>query len=150
MIKRTVTYEDYDNNVRIETLYFNLNQTELVEMAMDLPDTVSNKIGNDPNKVDSEAVAIGMIEALGQKGIINFIKTLLLKSYGIKSEDGRRFEKSEEISKDFSQTLAFDTILMELLSDDKAASDFVNGIIPAKTIEKMGAMNKNTQALPMK
>lgn len=142
MLKRTVEYYDYDDNKRTETLYFNLTQTELVEFAMDLPDGVSKTIGNDPNKIDQEKAAISVINALGQKGVVDFIKKLLLKSYGIKSEDGRRFQKSEEISKEFSETLAFDKIFMELMENDKAASDFVNAIIPKDLIEKMPVMQK--------
>lgn len=150
MLKKTVTYFDFDDNERTETLYFNLTQSELVEIAVDLPDAVSGVIDGDPTKMDRDAVAVGLVERLGQKGVMGFIKDLLLKSYGIKSADGRRFEKSEEISREFSQTIAFDTIFMELMGDDKAAADFVNGVIPAKVIENMNIMNQNNQVLPIK
>ena len=150
MIKKTVTYFDYDNNERTETLYFNLNQNELIEVALDIPDDVSATVGNDPDKFDKEAVATGLIEKMGQKGIMGFVKDLLIKSYGIKSEDGRRFIKTPELAEEFSQTVAFDTVFMELMADDKAASDFVNGVIPANVIEKMPFMDKKTKALPKK
>ena len=99
MIKKTAKYVDFDGNERTEDCYFNLTQTELVEMAMDLPDGFSDSFGNDPSKIDQDAAAIKLIDTLGNKGILEFIKTLVLKAYGIKSADGRRFEKSEEISK---------------------------------------------------
>lgn len=150
MIKKTVHYFDYDNNERTETLYFNLNQSELIEVALDIPDDVSETVGNDPSKFDKDVVAKGLVEKMGQKGIMGFVKDLLLKSYGIKSEDGRRFIKSKEISEEFSQTIAFDTIFMELMSDDNAAADFVNNVIPASVIEKMPFMKQNNQVLPMK
>ena len=136
MFVKTVKYEDFLGNEREETLYFNLTQTEIIDFATELPSGVSEAIG-DPNKVDQEAAAMKIVETIGSKGVIDFLKTLLLKSYGIPSEDGRKFDKSEEISKDFSQTMAYDTILMELMSDDKAASEFVSKIIPTKLLEKM-------------
>ena len=145
MFAKTINYEDFLGNKREETLYFNLTQTEIIDFATELPSGVSEAIG-DPNKMDQEAAAIKIVETIGSKGVIDFLKTLLLKSYGIPSEDGRKFMKSEEISKDFSQTLAYDTILMELMSDDTAANEFVNKIIPAKLIEKM----EGKMALPMK
>lgn len=150
MIKKTVTYFDFDNNERTETHYFNLNQNELIEIAMDIPDDVSKTVGSDPSQFDKEAVAIGLIEKMGQKGIMGFVKDLLLKSYGIKSEDGRRFIKNPQLREEFSQTIAFDTIFMELMADDKAAADFVNGVLPANVIEKMPFAKKNNAVLPMK
>ena len=68
---------------------------------------------------------------MGSRGIIKFIKELVLRSYGVKSEDGRRFIKSKELSEEFSQTIAYDMFMSELMSDDNAASNFVNGLIPA-------------------
>lgn len=152
MIKKVVTYFDFDNNERTETLYFNLTQTELVDMAMDLPDSVSEQIGPNPTEADADKLAMTMVDSLGKKGIVDFIKQLVLKAYGIKSEDGRRFIKSKEITEEFSQTLAYDAILMELLSNDTAASDFVNSVIPAKVIEKMPAMKqpRTRKTLPQK
>ena len=150
MIKKTVTYFDFDNNERTETHYFHLNQSELIEIALDIPDDVSKTVGNDPNNFDKEAVATGLIEKMGQKGIMGFVKDLLVKSYGIKSEDGRRFIKTPELREEFSQTIAFDTIFMELMKDDNAAADFVNGVVPANVIEKMPFMNQNNKVLPMK
>lgn len=138
MIKRTVTYEDFDGNQRTEELHFNLTQVELTEMAMDLPEGFLNSV-EDPSKVDGNAAAAKLAESLGGKGIFDFIKKLVLKSYGIKSEDGRRFQKSEELSNEFAQTLAFDAMIMELMQDDQVAAEFVNGVIPAKLADKLPA-----------
>lgn len=152
MITKTITYFDFDSNERTETLYFNLTQTELVDMAMDLPDSVSEEISPNPTEADADRLASKMINELGKKGIVDFIKKLVLKAYGIKSEDGRRFVKSEAITEEFSQTLAYDAIVMELLSNDESASDFVNSVIPAKVIEKMPVMKsgKGKRTLPQK
>lgn len=139
MIKKTVTYEDFDGNMRTEELHFNLTQLELTEMAMELPDGFIESMDGDPSKVDGNAAAARLAETLGGKGILDFIKKLVLKSYGIKSADGRKFEKSEELTKDFSQTLAFDAMIMEFMQDDIKAAEFVNGVIPAKLADKLPA-----------
>lgn len=142
MIKKTVNYVDFDGNERTETLYFNMTQTELVEIAIDLPDGLSESVGTDPTKIDEKIAVPKVLEALGSKGVLDFIKKLVLKSYGIKSEDGRRFEKSEKISTEFSQTLAFDKVIMELMTGDKAAIEFMNSLIPADMATKVGLPNR--------
>ena len=127
MLAKTITYNDYDNNERTETLYFNMNKMELTEFAADLPDDVFKNVSGVKTIQDVANVA----NKMGSKGIIKFIKELVLRSYGVKSEDGRRFIKSKELSEEFSQTIAYDMFMSELMSDDKAASSFVNGLIPA-------------------
>lgn len=143
MLKKTVTYNDFDNNQRTETLYFNMTQSEIVEFAMELPDKATSTIGSTIDGIDEQQVAMELLEELGGKSVVSFIKKLLLKAYGIKSEDGRRFMKSAEISKEFSETLAFDKIFMELMSDDESASAFVKAVIPAEVIDKMPIMSPN-------
>jgi hypothetical protein len=141
MLKKTINYEDFDGNKQVEDAYFNLTKTELIEMAIDLPDDVSNSVGTDPDKVDEEAAVAKIMETMGKKGILKFIKDLVLKSYGIKSEDGKRFIKEDEngkpLSREFSQTMAFEAIMEEFLSDDIAAAAFVNGVIPASAADKV-------------
>lgn len=127
MLAKTITYNDYDNNERTETLYFNMNKMELTEFAADLPDDVFKNVSGVKSIQDVAKVA----NKMGSRGIIKFIKELVLRSYGVKSEDGRRFIKSKELSEEFSQTIAYDMFMSELMSDDKAASNFVNGLIPA-------------------
>lgn len=151
MFTKTVTYEDFNGNERSETLHFNLTQNEIIDFAMELPDEVSEAVGNDPNNMDEEAAAIKIAQTIGNKGIVDFLKKLILKSYGIPSEDGRKFEKSEELSKEFSQTIAYDEILMELMTDDEAASMFVSKVMPSKLIKKMEEKTGNkVPGLPVK
>ena len=148
MLKKTVNYEDFDGNLRSEDLYFNLTKTELIDIAMDLPENVTAEMPESGENMD-EGAALKMIEALGGKGVIDFIKKIVLKSYGIKSEDGRRFMKNEQITTEFSETLAYDTVVTELLTDDKKASDFVNAVIPKDIVDKIGAQG-GKKALPKK
>lgn len=147
MVHEKVTYEDYDGNVRTEDLYFNLTKTELVELAMELPPELAAIIGNNPNNIDQET-AVKLLEKMGGKEIMNFFKKIILKSYGVKSEDGRLFKKTEELTTEFSQTLAFDNLIVDMMSDDTKASDFINKVMPAKLVEQMLADNNG--ALPVK
>lgn len=131
MLKKTVNYEDFDGNQRTEDLYFNLTKLEATEFALDLPDEITDEVAKEGASAANMEAATRIVQKLGGKGIIDYIRKLVLKSYGVKSEDGKRFIKSEEISTEFSQTMAFDNLMMELLTDDNAASNFITAIIPA-------------------
>ena len=118
MLKKTVTYVDYNGMERTEDFYFNLSKAEVAEMELSVEGGFS--------KMLEEIVA-----SKDNVRIVNLFKQMVLKAYGEKSADGRRFVKSEEISKAFSETEAYSEIFMELaLNSDKAAA-FVNGIMPA-------------------
>ena len=131
MLKKTVNYEDFDGNKRTEDLYFNLTKLEATEFALDLPDEITDEVVKEGASAANMEAATRIVQKLGGKGIIDYIRKLVLKSYGVKSEDGKRFIKSEEISTEFSQTMAFDNLMMELLTDDDEAAKFINGVIPA-------------------
>lgn len=90
--------------------------------------------------MDLNEAGIKFVEKLGGKGVFEFIKQLILKSYGIKSADGRKMEKSPAIREDFEQSLAFDTLFMELMQNDLAAAEFVNGVLPASLAEKVAGV----------
>ena len=142
MITRTIEYVDYDGNNRKEKLHFNLTQFEATEIAMNMPDGIIEEISEDGE--DKQQVAMHLVEKLGGKGVISFIKDIVLKSYGVKSTDGRRFIKSEELSTEFSQTPAFSAFMMRLMTDDAEAASFINGVIPAELAAKIGSGNKVT------
>lgn len=135
MLKKAITYVDYNGVERTESFYFNLSKAELIEMEYGTVGTFTSTIQN-------------IIDAQDEPELIKLFKSLILKSYGKKSADGRRFEKSEEISKDFSETEAYVILFMELARDSKAASEFVNGIIPAD-IDR-GELKKQQEALMKK
>lgn len=118
MLKKTITYTDYNGNERTEDFYFNLSKAEVMEMEMGTSGGLSEMIQR-------------IIAAQDAPAIINIFKMLVLKAYGEKSPDGKRFIKSEEISTAFSQTEAYSQLFMELASDADAAAKFVNGIVPA-------------------
>lgn len=153
MLKKTVEYVDFNDEKQVEDCFFNLTKTELIEMAMDLPEGVSESVGDDPNNIDEDKAVSKLMETMGNKGVLKFIKDLVLKSYGVKSADGRRFMKVDEngkpLSIEFSQTMAFETIIDEFMSNDVAAASFVNGIIPSSVADKIPAAKKTgTKKLP--
>lgn len=117
MIKKTITYTDYDGNERTEDFYFHLSNAELTEME------VSHKGGM--VKLIEKVVA----EQDNEK-IVAIFKDLILKSYGEKSLDGRKFIKNDEVRDNFQQTEAYSALFMELASNADAAAEFVNGIMP--------------------
>lgn len=126
MLKKTITYEDYDGNKRTEDFYFNLSKAEIMEMEL----SVSGGMTQTLNRI---------VAAQDGEKIIKTFKEIILKAYGEKSPDGKRFIKSEELSTAFSQTEAFSQLFMELATDADAAAKFVNGIIPVATTQSTPA-----------
>lgn len=118
MIKKTVTYTDYNGVERTEDFYFNLSKAEVTEMELSVDGGLAQMLENIVNSKDN-------------KEIIRMFKEIVLKAYGEKSPDGRRFIKNKELSDAFSQTEAYSEIFMELALNEQAAIDFVNGILPA-------------------
>lgn len=124
MLKKTITYTDYNGTSRTEDFYFNLTKAEIMEMEMSRSGGLAEMITRIVSEKDAPA-------------IIKIFKDLVLKAYGEKSLDGKRFIKSEEIATAFSQTEAYSQIFMELATDADAAAAFVNGIIPADMAEQV-------------
>lgn len=118
MLKKTITYKDYNGVERTEDFMFNLTKAEILEMQL-------TKDGG------MDAAIKKIVDAKDAPEIMKVFKDLILRSYGIVSDDGRRFIKSKEISDSFAQTEAFSMLFMELATDTDAASAFVNGIVPA-------------------
>lgn len=136
MLKKTITYIDFDGNQRTEDLYFNMTRSELVSFSFNLPDAMTESV-SDMNNVDVEEAGKKMAEKMGSEGIFNFVKDLIFKAYGVKSEDGRRFIKSETLSTEFTQTLAYDQFLMELFETADKANEFINAVVPADVVKQM-------------
>ena len=124
MLKKTISYTDYDGVKREEDFYFNLSRVELTEMEMGTEGGLQKKIEK-------------ITKSQSGKEIIDLFKDIILRSYGEKSDDGRRFIKSKELSDAFSQTEAYTELFMELATDADAAGAFINGIIPAELAEEV-------------
>lgn len=126
MLKKTITYAGVDGIERTEDFYFNLSKAEIMEMELGTTGGMTVLLQK-------------IIAAQDTPTLIKIFKDLILQSYGEKSADGKRFVKSEELSVAFSQTEAYSQLFMELATDDKAAAEFVNGIVPADVAEKAKA-----------
>ncbi len=124
MLKKRITYTDYNGVERTEDFYFNLSKAEIIEMQSSVEGGLSEMLKK-------------IIDAKDTPTLVRVFKDLILKAYGEKSEDGRRFIKSKEISEAFSQTEAYSILYTELATDDQAAAAFANGIIP-KDVAKSG------------
>lgn len=117
MLKKTITYTDLNGVERTEPFYFNLTKPEIVRMQSSVKGGLDIRLKGIANVLDGAA-------------ILEFFEDLIFKAYGEKSEDGRRFIKSDELSTAFMQTPAYEALFEELVTDDKAAADFVNAVLP--------------------
>lgn len=122
MLKKTITYTDYNGVERTEDFYFNLTKAEVMEMEMSKKGGLAESIQR-------------IVAAQDTPAIIAVFKKLVLDAYGERSADGREFLKEDtngyRLSNKFKQTEAYSILFMELATDDKAAAAFINGIVPA-------------------
>lgn len=119
MLKKTTTYTDFMGNERTEDHYFNLTKAELTKLSLSVNGGLDKMLEN-------------MIKEQDQAALMDWFDKIILMSYGKRSLDGKRFEKSEEISREFSQTGAYDQIFMELVTGgEQAVAEFIKGVIPA-------------------
>lgn len=117
MIKKTIKYTDYNGVERVEDFYFNLSKAEITEMELSIEGGMSKMLED-------------IVKSNNNKEIVGMFKELILKSYGEKSEDGKRFIKSKELTEGFAQTEAFSELFVELALNEEKAAEFVNGIVP--------------------
>ena len=134
MVVKKIKYTDFNGVEREEEFMFNLTEAEITEMELMTDGGLSDSIKK-------------IISAQDTPEIIKTFKMLLLKSYGEKSADGRRFIKSEELTEAFTQTNAYSQFFMELATDDKAAIAFINGIIPDSMRERVAEDGSNASDL---
>ena len=119
MLKRSITYTDYNGGTRTEDFYFNLTQAEVTEMELSVDGGLVEMINR-------------IVAAQDGKQIIATFKDIILRAYGEKSPDGKRFIKNQELRDAFAQTEAYSILFMELATNADAAAAFVHGIVPAQ------------------
>ena len=132
MLKKTITYTDYNGVERTEDFYFNLTKAEIMEMQLSTTGGLDEMIQRIIATQDVPAIA-------------KIFKDLVLRAYGQKSPDGRRFIKTEELTAEFSQTETYSELYMSLATDSDAAAAFVNGIVPKDVADKAAEMQKSKQ-----
>ena len=130
MYRKTVTYEDYKGNTRTEDFYFNLNKAELVELEL------STKGG-------LTVMMDRIIAAQDNATLFKIFKDLVSKSYGVLSDDGRKFVKNQEVLDDFMQTEAYSIIFSELATNEEAAAEFFNNVIPQNLAKELAEEEAN-------
>jgi len=136
MLKKTITYKDYDGNTRTEDFYFNLSRADVLEMELGVDGGMRKMLER-------------IIQEKDNRRIVEAVKDFIARSYGVKSPDGKRFVKNRENLEDFMATEAYTELLMELLQDGDGASAFINGIFPKELLDEAEKeKGKQLSALP--
>ena len=130
MFKKTITYEDYKGNTRTEDFYFNLNKAELVELELSTNGGLTVMMDR-------------IIAAQDNATLFKIFKDLVSKSYGVLSDDGRKFVKNQEVLDDFMQTEAYSIIFSELATNEEAAAEFFNNVIPQNLAKELAEEEAN-------
>lgn len=137
MLKKTITYEDYNGEQRTEDFYFNLTKAELTEMEFSEEGGLQNVLKQ-------------IINTRSYTKIADLFKKIILASYGEKTADGKRFIKLDEngrpLSARFMENPAYSELYMELASDSDAATKFIVGIVP-KDIQKEMEKDENAKKM---
>ncbi len=128
MLKKTITYTDYNGNERSEDFYFNLSKIELMKLQ------ASTKGG-------MEKMMDDIVKANDNFRVIEVFEKLIRLAYGVKSEDGKFFRKTPESTEAFVQSEAYSNLLFELLSDAEKSAEFFRGVVPADLMAQAEAMN---------
>ena len=124
MYKKTITYTDYNDVEQTEDFYFNLNKAELMQIQLKNNGTLQAKLERLMNTRETSEIA-------------QIFQDIIDMSYGVKSDDGKRFIKNQEVLDAFKQTEAYSELYVELTTNTDAAVEFITGIIPAKIAEQL-------------
>lgn len=129
MLKKTITCKNFNDVETTEDYWFNLTESEILEMQLGTAGGLDESLKQ-------------IVAGMDLPRMVNFFKDFVLKAYGVKSPDGKRFIKNDEIREAFSQTNAYNKLFMELAFDDVAAAEFINGVIPKDVADKMSEITK--------
>lgn len=129
MLTKTITCKNFNGVETTEDYWFNLTESEILEMQLGTAGGLDESIKQ-------------IVAGMDLPSMVTFFKDFVLKSYGVKSPDGKRFIKSNELREAFSQTQAYNKLFMELAFDDVAAAEFINGVIPKDVADKMAEISE--------
>jgi hypothetical protein len=135
VLKREISYENFDGEQVTETIYFNISKPEIIELEVEYEGGFGKMMER-------------IVEAEDAKQLIHEFKRIVLLAYGKKSEDGKRFIKSDELREEFSQSAAYNELFMELATDDKAAAAFIKGILPKDLADAVEESSTETPLPP--
>lgn len=116
MRKETITYTDYNNVIRTEDFFFNLNEAELTALQYGVDGGMKEMLER-------------IVKSKDNKQIMACFRELIAKSYGEKSPDGRRFVKSKELSEAFMQTEAYNELMLRFMTDANYSAEFINDVL---------------------
>lgn len=127
MLKKTITYENYNGDTVTDDFYFNLTKVECMELeySFGANNTLSNTITT-------------LVESKDIGALIAAIKKILLMSYGVKTPDGNRFIKNDSVREEFEQSPAFEKIYWDLVTNQDEAASFISGIVPQNVRDSLG------------
>ena len=128
MLKKTITYTDWNGEERTEDFYFNLTRVEIYELEYDV----------EPGTSLTEVLDT-LVKSKDYGRLIGTIKKVILTAYGEKSADGKRFMKGEDIRRSFEENPAFDELYMSLITDPKKIAEFIVGIMPSSVRDNLGS-----------
>ena len=117
MLKKEITYTDFNGETQTEDFYFNLSKAELTELVLVQEGGLEEHIQD-------------IVDSNNGREIIDMFKKIIRLSYGRRSPDGRLFRKKDEFFEDFEFSGAFDVLFMELAMDGDKGAEFIAGIIP--------------------
>lgn len=127
MLKKTLTYTDYNGTERTESYYFHFNEAEILDMEMSVEGGFAERVQR-------------IVDAKDQTSLLKVIKKFVIDAYGVKSEDGKRFIKNDAVRAEFVESPAYSAIFMELITNDVLAAEFVNGVVPDSMKDKLKAI----------
>lgn len=116
MLKKSITYVDFNGQEVTEDFFFNFTAPELTKLAI--------KYGSDISEVAKE---ISESNDVGR--MIEFMEDLILSSYGQKSEDGKRFMKSPELKSEFEYSAAYAELFEILITQPSESQAFGKGLV---------------------
>lgn len=134
MLKKTITYKDFNEEEVKEDFFFNLSEADLLEIEMSYKEGLSVLLPR-------------VMEEQDMPTLLSIFKKFVSGSYGRKSEDGRRFIKNPKLREDFESSGAYSALIMEFVTDDGAFNKFILGIMPRgflteKQIEEFSALTE--------
>jgi len=133
MIKKTITYDDFNDNEVTEDFYFNLTKLEMMELEIAFEGGINGQIERISKSEDAREA-------------YQLFKDIVLKAYGLKSDDGKRFVKNDAIRREFEESPAMSELILGFLADAKSGAEFVEGMLPAKLVAQVKSANENVDS----
>lgn len=125
MVKKTLTYNDFEGKEVTKDFYFNISKMEFRELDRKIPGGLERMI--DQIRVEKD-----------ENRMLDLMSTLILAAYGEKAEDGR-FVKEDawgrKLSSFFKISEAWDVLFLNLLQNEQELNEFLTGIVPKDVAE---------------